>query len=110
MVPDGVVPSGVLIAMGSVLGGWSFHFLNGHLRYVHNLYGKRRHELVSPEILPPGLHRVAFEFEKDESLGGKVRLVVDGNAVSDGVIDRFTPAGFNGVGAGLTCGYESPAR
>ncbi len=26
--------------------------------------------------------------------------------VAEGVIDRFTPAGFNGLGVGLTCGYE----
>ncbi|HEY5246090.1 MAG TPA: hypothetical protein VIJ60_10520, partial [Acidimicrobiales bacterium] len=26
--------------------------------------------------------------------------------VATGAIERFTPAGFNGVGAGLTCGYE----
>jgi arylsulfatase len=106
VVEDGVVPSGVLVAMGSALGGWSFHCLNGHLRYVHNLYGKRRHVFMSPESLSPGIHQVAFEFEKDDGLGGLVRLVVDGDTVTDGVINRFTPAGFNGVGVGLTCGYE----
>jgi hypothetical protein len=26
--------------------------------------------------------------------------------VAEGAIRRFTPAGFNGVGVGLTCGYE----
>jgi len=26
--------------------------------------------------------------------------------VAEGSIERFTPSGFNGVGAGLTCGYE----
>jgi hypothetical protein len=26
--------------------------------------------------------------------------------VAEGPIERFTPAGFNGVGVGLTCGYE----
>jgi arylsulfatase A-like enzyme len=105
-VDDGVVPSGVLIAIGSVLGGWSLHLLDGHLRYVHNLYGKRRHVLVDPNPLPSGSHRLAFEFTKDEALGGDIRLTVDDDVVAEGTIDRFTPAGFNGVGVGLTCGYE----
>ena len=35
-----MVPEGVLLALGSALGGWSLHLLAGRLRYVHNLYGK----------------------------------------------------------------------
>ncbi|MGH9206850.1 MAG: sulfatase-like hydrolase/transferase, partial [Acidimicrobiales bacterium] len=42
-VPDGMVPEGALIALGSALGGWSLHVLGGRLRYVHNLYGKEQH-------------------------------------------------------------------
>jgi len=102
----GIVPSGVLLAVGSILGGWSLHFADGRLRYVHNLYGKVRHVLESPEPVGPGVHQVALAFTKDEGLGGPARLLVDGEVVTEGVIDRFTAAGFNGVGVGLTCGYE----
>jgi hypothetical protein len=49
---------------------------------------------------------VRFAFEKDEGLGGAATLHCDGQIVAEGVIDRFTPAGFNGVGVGVTCGYE----
>ena len=38
--------------------------------------------------------------------GGAATLRVDGAVVAEGSIDRFTPSGFNGVGVGLTCGYE----
>ena len=31
---------------------------------------------------------------------------VDGEVLAEGTIARFTPAAFNGVGVGLTCGYE----
>ncbi len=106
VVGAGAVPNGVLAATGSALGGWSLHVLDGHPRYVHNLYGKERHVLVSPETLGPGRHQVAFEFEKDDGLGGPARLVVDGDVVIEGVVNRFTPGGFNGVGVGVTCGYE----
>ena len=102
----GIVPSGVLLAVGSILGGWSLHFADGRLRYVHNLYGKVRHVLESPEPVGPGVHQVALTFTKDEGLGGPAWLLVDGEVVTEGVIDRFTAAGFNGVGVGLTCGYE----
>ena len=64
-VPEGVVPDGVLLAVGSALGGWSLHFLEGHLVYVHNLYGKTRDVLRSPQALGSGSHQVAFEFTKD---------------------------------------------
>jgi hypothetical protein len=33
-------------------------------------------------------------------------LSIDGRLVAEGDIRRFTPTGFNGVQAGLTCGYE----
>jgi arylsulfatase len=97
---------GVLLAMGSALGGWSLHVLDGRPRYVHNLYGKERHAIESAEAISPGEHRIEFEFAKDEGLGGVGVLRCDGREVGRASIPRFTPSGFNGVGAGLTCGYE----
>jgi arylsulfatase len=105
-VPDGIVPDGVLLALGCALGGWSLHVLDGRPRYVHNLYGKEHHVLEADAVLGAGRHVVAFEFEKDDGLGGAVTLRLDGEPIAEGVIPRFTPSGFNGVGIGLTCGYE----
>jgi arylsulfatase A-like enzyme len=105
-VPDGVVPAGALLALGSALGGWSFHLLDGRLRYVHNLYGKQRYVIAAEDVLLPGPHTLRFDFEKDDRRGGQGTLLVDGAVVAEGAIRRFTPSGFNGVGVGLTCGYE----
>jgi arylsulfatase len=105
-VPDGEPATGVLLALGSALGGWSLHLLAGRPRYVHNLYGKEHHVVAAPDVLAPGAHRVEYAFTKDEGLGGTGVLRVDGAVVADGPIARFTPSGFNGVGVGLTCGYE----
>jgi arylsulfatase A-like enzyme len=105
-IPDGTVPSGVLLALGCALGGWSLHVIDGHLRYVHNLYGKERHVLVDPTALDAGHHQLELRFEKDAGHGGQALLRCDGNPRAEGTIPRFTPAGFNGVGIGLTCGYE----
>jgi arylsulfatase len=105
-IPSGIVPEGTLLALGCALGGWSFHVFEGRLRYVHNLYGKEHHIVVAESPLPSGDHTVSFEFEKDKGLGGDVRLACDGETVARATLPRFTPSGFNGVGVGLTCGYE----
>ncbi len=105
-VADGVVPNGVLIALGCALGGWSVHVLDGRLRYVHNLYGRKRHVLEAQALIGPGRHALQFRFEPDGSGGGSASLHIDEKMVSEGTIDRFTPAVFNEVGIGVTCGYE----
>lgn len=106
VMPDEKVPEGTLIALGCALGGWSLHLLDGRLRYVHNLYGKQLHVLESTDLMPHGSHRLSFSFEKDGGLGGIGKLQCDSEVVAEKVIDRFTPSGFNGLGIGLTCGYE----
>jgi len=105
-VPEAVVANGVLIALGCALGGWSLHVLDGQPRYVHNLYGRTRHALHANKTMGSGRHTVEFAFEPDGSGGGSAALHLDGVAVGKGVIDRFTPAVFNEVGIGVTCGYE----
>jgi arylsulfatase len=97
---------GVLLALGSALGGFSLHILDGKVRYVHNLYGKERHTIESAETIGAGEHSIGFVFTKDDGPGGTGLLSCDGREIARGIIPRFTPSGFNGVGAGLTCGYE----
>jgi arylsulfatase A-like enzyme len=97
---------GVLLAMGSVLGGWSLHVLAGRIRYVHNLYGKELHVIEAGSLLPAGDHRIEYAFTKDEGPGGTGVLSCDGEEVGRGLVPRFTMAGFSGTGVGLTCGYE----
>jgi arylsulfatase A-like enzyme len=105
-IPESGPTDGVLLALGSGLGGWSLHILGGKIRYVHNLYGSQRHLVESAETIGPGDHHIEFAFTKDEGLGGTGVLSCDARAVGSASISRFTPSGFNGVGAGLTCGYE----
>jgi arylsulfatase len=107
-VSVGAAADGVLLALGSALGGWSLHVLDGRLRYVHNLYGKERHVVSSgsASVLAAGEHRIEYEFTKDAGLGGTGVLRCDGAEVGRGPIARFTPSGFTGTGVGLTCGYE----
>jgi arylsulfatase len=97
---------GVLLALGCVLGGWSFHVIDGRLRYVHNLYGKERHVIDSDLVLAPGSHLLEYRFTKTGDSTGTGALLCDGRTVGEGEIARFTPVSFNGTGAGLSCGYE----
>ena len=53
---------GVLLAMGTALGGWSFHVLDGRLRYAHNYVGKTCGVVESDEVITPGPHQLTLSF------------------------------------------------
>jgi hypothetical protein len=105
-VAEGDIPNGALLALGCALGGWSFHLLGGRLRYVHNLYGRSRDTVETDQVVGSGRHTLSFAFEANEKGGGNVVLAIDEREVATGAIERFTPAVFNEVGIGMTCGYE----
>jgi len=105
-VPDGVVPSGVLLALGCAIGGWSLHLVDGRLRYVHNLHSRRLSTVTADTVLGSGRHHLEFRFDKDDGAGGRASLLVDGRPDGEADIRRFAPVTFNEVGIGLTCGYE----
>jgi len=98
--------SGVLLAQGSVLGGFSLHLLDGRLRYVHNLYGREAYVIDSTRPVPAGRHRLGFRFDRHDDGGGEVRLTVDDEPVGEGHLPAFTLSSFSLTGIGLTCGYE----
>ena len=106
VITDPAATDGVLLALGSALGGWSLHILDGRIRYVHNLYGKEQHVVTAGDAIGPGEHHIEYAFTKDAGLGGTGVLRCDGTEVARAPIPRFTPSGFNGTGTGLTCGYE----
>jgi len=107
---------GVLAVQGSVLGGWSFHLLgDGRLCYVHNLAGWREYRIEGSvgDRLGRGHHTLRFEFTpaRDGASHGGV-LLVDGDPVASGDIERVTWSRFSITGAGLTVGWArdfSPA-
>ena len=106
VIDDGVVPEGVLLAIGCVLGGWSLQVMGGKLRYVHNLYGKSLDVIDSDRVLGPGSHTLGFRYEKLDDDGGRAELLVDGEVVGAGLVPKFTPTRYNNTGAGMSCGYE----
>ena len=105
-VPAGVVAQGTVLALGSVLGGFTLQLVDGRLRYVHNLYGASRDTIAGDTLISAGTHRVAFAFTKTAEFTGRGELFVDGQSVGAADIPHFTPMTFSYTGGGLTCGYE----
>jgi hypothetical protein len=105
-VPRGVVAEGTLLAMGSVLGGFTLQIVDGRPRYVHNLYGASRDVIDSTHLIVKGGERGVFVFTKTAEFTGRGELFVDGESAGAGDIPHFTPMTFSYTGGGLTCGYE----
>jgi len=103
---DGRPVEGVLLAMGNVLGGWSFHVRGGRLRYVHNHMGTALDEVSSTAPLSPGAHELCFAFDTIGDLRGTGRLLVDGAVVGEGAIEHVTLVRYSITGGGITCGWE----
>jgi arylsulfatase len=104
-LPDGPA-EGVLLAIGTALGGWSFHLVEGRLEYVHNYVGKARYTVSSDVVVAPGEHELTLSFHSNGDFSGVARLLVDGRDVGGGPITTTTPVRYSISGAGLTCGWE----
>jgi arylsulfatase len=97
---------GVIIAQGSVLGGWALYLTDdGRLEYAHNLSGKEQHVVSAAEPLTPGSHDLELRYGKVPESPKLAQLLVDGAIVAEGEIRRFTWSIFSLTGAGLCCGW-----
>jgi arylsulfatase len=100
-------PTGVLLAQGSRLGGWSLFVQDGQLQYVHNYLALRETTIAGPAELAPGAHTLGFAFTRTGEHRGIGTLLVDGVAVGRGEIEAFVPVRFTLLGAGLSCGRDA---
>jgi arylsulfatase A-like enzyme len=106
--PEGA--EGVILALGSFLGGWSLYVLDGRLRYAHNLSGMRVDTVTSDHVLGAGTYTVALRYGRAPGQPKLAELVVDGEVVGAAEIPQFSFNRFSLTGAGLTCGYaRAPA-
>jgi hypothetical protein len=105
-IPAGGTADGVLLAMGTVLGGWSFQVLDGRLRYVSNYLGRDVYVVGSDTVVPAGAHVLTMRFDARPDFSGTVTLLVDGDVVGTGEVARTTPVRHSISGAGITCGWE----
>jgi arylsulfatase len=105
-IPDGEPASGVLLSMGTRLGGWSLHLIDGKLRYVHSWLGKERYAVTADTVVPAGPHELQLQFASRGDFSGTATLLCDGTVVGKGDIPRTTPVRYSITGAGLSCGWE----
>jgi arylsulfatase len=83
--------SGVIVAQGGNMGGWSLYAYEGKLKYCYNFLGMRHFDVTAASPLPAGTHQVRMEFAYDGGGIGKgagVTLYVDGSKVGDGRVGR----------------------
>lgn len=98
---------GILLAQGSVLGGYALFVLDGRLHYVHNFVGLEVHRVSSASEIPTGDHVLAFQFARTGEHAGTGTLLIDGEPVGETAIPRFTPTRFSITGEGLCCGFDT---
>ena len=105
--PTARTPSGVLVAQGSVLGGWSLYLLDGRPRYVHNLVGKELHRV---DRRRGRCRRPAPRRASSSSATATSPASVGCTSTARWSARRRSRASpsarFSITGAGLTCGYE----
>jgi arylsulfatase len=90
--------SGVIVAVGGIIGGWSLYAKEGKLRYHYNFYGVHRFTIESTSTIPAGTHQVRMEFAYDGgglAKGGLVTLFVDGKKVGEGRVEHTEPMVFS---------------
>ncbi len=97
-VPEGGA-EGVVIAQAGRFGGWSLYFKGGRVHHVANFGGLERFTASSKDALPPGLHRVRYEFAADgpkPGTGGVSRLYVNDQPVGEARVERTMPFAYSG--------------
>jgi arylsulfatase A-like enzyme len=90
--------SGVIIALGGGVGGWSLYARNGKLKHCYNFFGIKRFFAEGTQPIPAGKHQVRMEFKYDGgglAKGGAVSLFVDGKKDGEGRVDMTVPMMFS---------------
>jgi arylsulfatase A-like enzyme len=97
LVPEGGA-SGTIIAQGGRFGGWSLYLKDGVPGYSYNYLGLQTFDIVGTEALASGEAGIRLEFAYDgggPGRGGLATLLVNGEAVAEGRIERTQAAIFS---------------
>jgi arylsulfatase A-like enzyme len=85
---------GMLVTMGGRFGGYGLYLLKGKPVFLYNMLGLKRFRWEGQEVLPPGKHTIAFDFQYDGpgfGKGGTGVLRVDNNEVAKQTIPHTIP-------------------
>ena len=106
-VPKGGA-NGVVIAQAGRFGGWSLYLKNGKPAYTYNFLGLQRFTITADKPLPAGKSTLRYEFAYDgggAGKGGTGTLLVNGQKVGQGRIERTQP-GFFSADEGVDVGED----
>jgi hypothetical protein len=98
-VPQGGA-NGVLATQGGRFAGWGLYLKDGKPVFLMNLLNLERVRWAGPDALPPGKHKVVFDFTIDREgaipfgHGGTGVLLVDDREVARNTMKRSTPFSF----------------
>ena len=90
---------GIILTQGGKFGGWALYMDGGKPAYTYNWFGLEKYTIASDKALPAGPAEVKLEFAYDgggTGKGGTATLYVNGEKVSEGRVERTTPAVFSG--------------
>jgi len=79
--------------------GWVLYVLNGRLAYSYNWFSSEVYTVTAPDPLPIGEVEVQYQFDFDgghPGAGGTGTLLVNGEVVVDGRIEKIVPLVFSG--------------
>jgi arylsulfatase len=83
--------NGVIVCQGGRFGGLSLYLKNGKPAFTYNFLGMGSTDIISPEALKAGKHRIVYDFKYDGSglgKGGTGILSVNGKKVAEGRFER----------------------
>jgi arylsulfatase len=107
VVPPGGA-DGVLLAMGSRVGGYTFFVKDRRLVYEYNFLNRERCAVTSSREVPDGAVALGMTFTRTGKLQGTAVLTIAGAPVGETKIGRTIPARYSFSG-GLDCGQDCGA-
>jgi hypothetical protein len=96
-IPDGGA-NGVILAQGGRFGGWSLYLKDGKPVYCYNFLGLQEFKVAAPQAVAAGKATIRMNFDYDGGgigKGGTATLLVNGEKVASGRIERTQPAIFS---------------
>ena len=97
-VEVGAAGNGVIVCQGGRFGGLSFYVKNGKPSFTYNFLGLESTTITSAQTLKSGKYKLMYDFKYDgggQGKGGVGALLVDGEKVAEGRIERTQPGVFS---------------
>ena len=104
------LPSGVIACQGGNMAGWSLYVdALGRPTFHYNWFGHEHTSLAATDPLAAGHHELVVEFASDGGFGagGTAVLVLDGDEVAHGRIERTVPLVFSMSGETFDVGVDT---